>query len=45
MDGAVFGTMSGSLSIIALVASIFFVKKAAGGCCGCNCALPGNGKK
>ena len=40
MDGAVFGTMSGSLSLMALVASVYFVKKTAAGCCGCNCAVP-----
>ena len=32
--GAVFGTMSGSLSILSLVASLFLVKKL-GSCCGC----------
>jgi hypothetical protein len=37
--GAVFGTMSGSLSIIALVTTLFFAKKM-GGCCPCQCAVP-----
>jgi hypothetical protein len=37
--GAVFGTVSGSLSILALIASLFFAKKM-GGCCGCQCAMP-----
>lgn len=36
--GAVFGTMSGSLSILSLVASLFLVKKL-GSCCGC-CPMP-----
>jgi hypothetical protein len=36
--GAVFGTMSGSLSILALVATLFFAKKM-GSCCPCQCAI------
>ena len=35
----VFGTMSGSLSLLVFVASLFFVKKM-GSCCPCQCELP-----
>jgi hypothetical protein len=36
--GAVFGTMSGSLSILSLVACLFFVKKMSS-CCPCQCNI------
>ena len=38
-DGAVFGSMSGSLSIISLAVCLFFLKKM-GNMCGCQCEVP-----